>query len=43
MSAPLVSSAISPTLLDKPPAPLSVMIWIIPSSRASRIMSIIFF
>ena len=42
-TAPPVSSAISPTLLDSPPAPLSVITWIRPASLASSSMSIIFF
>ncbi len=42
-SAPPVSSAISPTELERPPAPLSVITCISPSSRASIIMSSIFF
>ena len=40
---PLVYSAISPIEEDSPPAPLSVMQLINPKSRASKIMSIIFF
>ena len=43
ISAPPVSSAISPTLLDRPPAPLSVITWISPASLASISISSIFF
>ena len=42
-SAPPVNSANSPTLLDSPPAPLSVITCINPKSLASNTMSIIFF
>ena len=43
MVAPPVSSANSPTLLESPPAPLSVVTCTIPASRAWMSMSTIFF
>ena len=42
-SAPPVNSASSPTLLESPPAPLSVITCINPKSLASSTISIIFF